>query len=63
MTEQDHVKKVRRLMRKAVDAHQPIFNGEMRPSEFQERDAKAAIKAAYDAVDELVAYLKSVNPN
>jgi predicted aconitase len=47
--------KVKRLIGKAVDAHRPLFNGEFQPSDFQVREAAAALSASFKAVDALVA--------
>lgn len=44
---------VKRFIRAAVDAHRPVFNSEIRPSDFELADAKKALQKAYEAVDKL----------
>jgi hypothetical protein len=48
---------LKRKIRAAIDAHRPIFNSEIRPSGFEEQEAKQAVKAVYEEIDKLVALL------
>ena len=49
---------VKYLMQRAIDAHRPIFNGEVQATPFQKQEAKRAIETAHHALDELVKQLK-----
>jgi hypothetical protein len=49
---------IKRLVLSAIEAHGPLFNSEIRPSEIQERVAAETITAVYVALDTMAEELE-----